>query len=290
MDFLQSDYAPLALGFTHVVLGVVVLVLAKYVKDLLSPYSLDQELTSRDNPAFGLALTGYYAATVIIYLGAASVGPLPLDAGTRGVLTAMGIDVAWAAAGILALNGSRWLMDHLLVTGVENSHEVTENRNVAAGVVECSGYIAAGLVLAAAIRQPGGTVWSAAALFLLGQAALILIGHLYQRLAGFNVPREIAGANLAAGVAFGMTLVALALLMVKAVSGEFVDWGRTLSFFVFDVIAGFALLRLLRWVTDLVLLPNAEIPTEIVRDRNVNAGLIEGVLAIGIAAIILYLF
>jgi uncharacterized membrane protein YjfL (UPF0719 family) len=290
MDFLQSDYAPLALAFTHVVLGVLVLVLAKYVKDLLSPYSLDQELTSRDNPAFGLALTGYYAATVIVYLGAASAGPLPLDAGTSGVLAAMGIDVAWAAAGILALNGSRWLMDHLLVTGVENSHEVTEHRNVAAGMVECTGYIAVGLVLASAIRQPGGTVWSAVVLFLLGEAALILIGRLYQRLAGFNVAREIQGANLAAGVAFGMTLVALALLMVKAVSGEFVDWGRTLSFFAFDVIAGFALLRLLRWVTDLVLLPNAEIPTEIVRDRNVNAGLIEGVLAIGIAAIILYLF
>ena len=109
-------------------------------------------------------------------------------------------------------------------------------------------------------------------------------------MSGYDVAGEIRGANLAARLAFGMTLVAIALLMVKATSGEFVDWGRNLSFFAFDTVAGVILLRLLRWVTDLLLLPNASIPEEIVSDRNVNAGLIEGVLAIGIAAIILFLF
>ncbi len=290
MDFLQLAYAPLVLAFVHVIAGIVVLIIAKLVKDLLTPYSVDQELTSKDNPAFGFAVAGYYAGVVIVYLGAASIGPLPLDAGTRGVLTALGFDVAWALVGVVALNGSRWLMDRTLVTATRNSDEIIHHRNTGAGALECGAYVASALVLAGAIRQPGGTVWSAVVLFLLGQAALILIGHLYQKLAGYDVAKEIRSANLAAGVAFGMTLVAISLLMVKAVSGDFIGWNRTLSFFIFDAIAGLILLLVLRWVVDLVLLPNARIAEEIVRDRNVNVGLIEGVLAVGIAAIILYLF
>ncbi len=288
MNLEQWDYAPLALALTHVILGVLVLILAKYVKDWFSPYSLDQELTSRDNPAFGLTVAGYYGAIVIVYLGAAA--PLPLDAGTPAVLRALGMDLAWAAAGILALNGSRWLMDLALVPATHNSREVIENRNAAAGALECGVYIASGLVLAAVIRQPGGTAWTAVVLFLLGQCALILIGRLYQRLTGYDVAFEIRNGNLAAGAAFGMTLIAISLLMVKAVSGDFVGWGRSLSFFLFDAIAGLILLRGLRWLTDLTLFPHARIADEIVRDRNVNVGLIEGVLAIDIAAIILYLF
>ena len=271
-------------------LGVLVLLLAKFIKDWLSPYSVDQELTTRDNPAFGIAIAGYSAAIVIVYLGAAEAHPLPLDQGSAAVLSALGLNLAWTVAGILTLNALRWVMDRVLVEGTRNSNEIIANRNVAAGSLEASGYIAAALVIGAAIHQPGGTVWTTAVLFLLAETALILIGHLYQHFSGYDVAAEIRKGNLAAGLAFGMTLIAIALLMVKAISGEFVDWGRNLSFFAFDTIAGVVLLRLLRWVTDLVLLPNANIPEEIARDHNINAGLIEGVLAIGIAAIILFLF
>ena len=47
---------------------MVVLILAKVALGWLSPYSTDQEMTSRDNPAFGLAIAGYFAGTAIIYL------------------------------------------------------------------------------------------------------------------------------------------------------------------------------------------------------------------------------
>jgi hypothetical protein len=79
-------------------------------------------------------------------------------------------------------------------------------------------------------------------------------------------------------------------VMLKAVSGEFTGWATTLSFFAFDTVAGLLLLLFLRWLTGLTLLPHARVPDEIVRDRNVNVSLIEGVFAIGIAAIILLLF
>jgi uncharacterized membrane protein YjfL (UPF0719 family) len=290
MNIPNFDYAPLALAFTHVVAGVLVLVVAKLVRGLLSPYSIDEELTSRDNPAFGLAVTGYYAATIIVYVAAAAGPGLPLEEGSRAVFMQLGTDVAWALGGIVALNASRWWMDRLLVSQTRNDEQVKTNRNVAAGMLEFGGFIATGLILAGAIRQPGGTVWTALALFALGQIALIAAGRLYQWWAGYRVADEIRSGNFAAGTAFGLTLIAVALLMMKAASGEFVDWAWNLSFFLFDAIVGVILLLGLRWITDLVLLPNARIPEEIARDHNVNAGLIEGVLAVGIASIILFLF
>jgi uncharacterized membrane protein YjfL (UPF0719 family) len=290
MNILQLDYAALALSVVQVALGVAVLILAKLALGLLSPYSTDREMTSADNPAFGLAVAGYFGGTAIVYLSAASSAPLPLDDGARAVFMAMADELLWALAGIAALNGSRWLMDRLLVAHVRNDREITGRRNLAAGALECGAYLASATLLAGAIRQPGGTPWTAAAIFLIGQFALILMGHLYQRWTGYNVAAEVGAGNFAAGVAFAMTLVALSLLMLKAISGEFMSWTVNLSFFGFDAVAGLILLLSLRWVTDKALFPHARIADEIVRDRNVNVGLIEGILAVGIAAIILLLF
>jgi uncharacterized membrane protein YjfL (UPF0719 family) len=60
--------------------------------------------------------------------------------------------------------------------------------------------------------------------------------------------------------------------------------------FAFDAVIGFGLLMLLRWVTDLALLPHARIADEIVRDRNTNVGLLEGVIAVAVALLILFVF
>jgi uncharacterized membrane protein YjfL (UPF0719 family) len=178
----------------------------------------------------------------------------------------------------------------LLVKDFRNDHEITEHRNLAAGALECGTYVASGIILAGAIRQPGGTPWTAAAVFLLAQCAFIVMGHLNQRWSGYDVAAEVRSGNFAAGIGFALTMVALSLLMLKAIGGEFTSWATTLSYFAFDAAAGMVLLVFLRWLAGVALLPGARMKDEIVRDRNVNAGLIEGVLAVGIAAIILFVF
>ena len=284
---LAIDTPALVLALAHVVIGMIVLVAAKLLKGVLSPYAMDQEMTARDNPAFGLAVAGYYLAVIAIYIGA--MRPAPLDQGTAAALQELGLNVGWTLAGILALAASRYVMNATLISGGRCSDEVRA-RNVAAGAVECCVYLASGLILAGALHEQGGTAVTALVLFILSQAALILFGRLYQMWAGYSVSREICAGNVAAGVAFGLTLVALALLMFKATSGAFVDWTTNLAFFAFDAVAGFAMLMVLRWLTDLALVPDARIAEEIVRDRNINAGLLEGVVALSVGALILFVF
>jgi uncharacterized membrane protein YjfL (UPF0719 family) len=287
---LPLDVAPILLALTQVVLGVVMLIVARLTKNFLSPYGMDEELTAKDNPAFGLVVAGYYGAVVCVYVGVVRAYPVPLDAGTSGALLALAVDFAWAACGILALTISRWIMDRALVTSARVSDEIVRKRNIAAGAVEAGVYIASGLVLSGAVREPGGSVLTTCVFFALSQIVLIVLGRLYQRLAGYDVAKEIQSGNLAAGTAFSLTLIALALLMLKATSGDFIGWSSNLAYFAIDSVTGFALLLALRWLTDLALLPGARISEEIVRDRNVNVGLVEGVLAVGVAGIILFVF
>ena len=278
------------LALAHVLLGVLVLVIAKFLKGLLSPYRTDEEMTAKDNPAFGLAVAGYYLAVTAIYIGVVGAAPIPDDAGSLTAARAMGLNFGWAIGGVFALALSRWWMNLGLVHGMRCSNEIIVNRNVAAGAVECGVYLASGIVLAGALREPGGSLLTTLVFFLLSQAVLLLFGRWYQAWSGYGMAKEICSGNVAAGAALSLTLIALSLLMFKAASGEFLDWGVNLTFFAFDAIVGFGLLMLLRWVTDLALLPNARIADEIVRDRNINVGLLEGAIAVSVSALILFLF
>src|SRR5690349_4290715 len=113
------------LSLSHVVLGILALMVAKLALRLLSPYSTDAEMTDRDNPAFGIAAAGYYAGAALIYItAAATAGALPADQGTRAVALALAQDFAWALAGIVALNASRWVLDRGLITHIRNDVEI----------------------------------------------------------------------------------------------------------------------------------------------------------------------
>src|SRR5713226_4601976 len=86
-----------------------------------------------------------------------------------------------------------------------------------AGALESGAYVASAALLAGAIRQPGGSIYTALAIFLLGQFTLILLGRLYQAWTGYDVAAEVRAGNFAAGIGFAMTLAALSLIMLKAI-------------------------------------------------------------------------
>ena len=78
------EIAPILLALTQVLLGVITLIVARLIKNVLSPYRMDEELTANDNPAFGLAVAGYYVAVVCVYLGAVRSHPRRSMSGQLG--------------------------------------------------------------------------------------------------------------------------------------------------------------------------------------------------------------
>ena len=285
METIQS----FGIGVAYVVLGVVVLIIAKIVKDFLTPYKIDEELATKNNPAVGLAMTGYFAGVLIVFLGAA-IGPdLEGALSLAELFIVIGIDFVYALGGIVALNVGRWVIDKLVLMKFSTVKEMIEDRNVGTGAVECGGLIATGLIVAGAIHGEGGGPLAAIVFFVLGQLVLVLFGLFYQWITRYDIHTEIERDNVAAGVALGLSMIAIGIIVLGSMSGDFESWGENLTWFVIDAFVGFVLLMILRKVTDALFLPGTTISHEIAIDRNLNAAWIEGVVAIGIATMVFVL-
>ncbi len=278
----------MAVGLPAVAVGVVVLFLSKFVKNWLTPYDLDAGLTKDDNPALGLATAGYFAGVLIIYLGA-TVGPDPEEIPAFGEIALdLCIDLAWAVGGILALNLSRLLLDRLVLTKFSLTKEIIDDRNVGAGAVEAGTLIASALIIAGAIHGEG-SILTGVVFYALGQVALILFAYVYQWTTKWDLHAELESDNAAAGLAFGLNIMALGIILLNSVAAGFVDWTENLSLFGAYAVGGFVVLAALRQLVDWILLPGTTIHHEIANDRSVNAAWIEGVAAVGIASLVLFL-
>lgn len=288
MDF-QTEITWLGISFGYIAIGLALILMSKFLKDVLTPYRLDVELSQKDNVALGLAMTGYFAGVLIIFLGAA-VGPSPDEVPPLADLgMEMGQCLAYAVVGILLLNLSSFLVDKLVLYKFSMRKEIIEDRNVGTGAVEAGCLIANGLVIAGAIHGEGDFV-TAAVFYVLGQIVMVLFGLFYQWITAYDIHHEIEEDNAAAGVSLGMGMAAIGVILLKATFGDFISWEHNLIMFGLYSISGFVTLMLVRKIVDIALLPGAKLHHEIVKDRNLNAAFLEGTLSVGSAAAILLIF
>lgn len=285
----MDDFYGILISLAYVFLGVVTLIVAKIIKDFLTPYKIDVELTAKDNPALGLTLTGYFAAVIIIFLGA-SVGLDPEEPLSAIELAIeLGIVLLYSLGGIVALNLGRVIVDKLVLTRFSTVKEIIQDRNVGTAAVEAGCFVATGLIVAGSINGEGGGPLSALAFFGLGQVVLIIFSKFYQLITKYDIHAEIEKDNVAAGVALGSSMVAIGVVLLGATRGDFIGWNENLTMFGYFSVFGLVLLLILRRVTDFLLLPGTTIAHEIATDRNINAAWIEGIVSIGMATIILFM-
>ena len=257
-------------GLVYLAAVFVLFLVGKLVYDKLHPgFVLRKELFERDNVALAVAVVGYYLGLVFA-LG--------------GVLEGEGTTLAddlfdiffYGLLTIVLLNVSAWLNDKLILHRFDNRKEIIDDRNAGTGAIEGGNHVANGLILAGAVSGEGDLV-TALAFWSLGQVALILAGLLYSRVVGFDVHAEIEKDNVAVGLAFAGVLIALGNVVRLGVAGDFVSWYDNLSQYAFYVVVGLALLPLMRFVTDKLLLPGVRLNDELVaqEEPNLGAGAIE---------------
>jgi uncharacterized membrane protein YjfL (UPF0719 family) len=293
-EYVSETLKVLPAGIGFVVLGLLVLILAKIAKDFFTPYKLDEQLMEKDNPALGLSITGYYLGVIAIFLGVL----IEPDESMEGLTaTGYGMDLLevflYSMGGILLLNLSRLIVDRMILTRFSTKKEIIQDRNAGTGAVEFGNYVASGLIIAGALNGEGTDTWwmgvvTALVFFLLGEAGLILFSRVYQLFTKYDIHDEIEKDNVAVGVALGCNMVAIGIILLKGLKGDFVGWAENISVFVLYAIVGCILLFLVRWVADLFMLPGATFDEEIARDRNLSAALIEASVVIGSAAIIFF--
>lgn len=287
-------------GLVYVALGIGILVIAKIVQQIATPYHVAEQLRTHDNVALAVSISGYYLGTMIIFVGALfEPGAGIIADGSLGFTTDYWEGVLkvflYALAGIVVMNVARILIDKLVLYQFSTEKEIIEDHNIGTGVVEAAVYIAVGLVIAGAIAGEGRATDNTLTIALqslafggLGIATLILYTLFYEFTTSFKIHEEIERDNVAVGVALAGNLIAISIITFKAVFGEFVSWEDSLtSFFTFAVI-GFAVLFVVRMVNDFVIFPNVKIADELSIDRNVGVAYIVSVMVISVSIILFF--
>lgn len=279
-------------GLVYVGLGLVLLLLAKLANDLMTRHSIDEEIVGKKNTAIALGLSGYFIGVILVFVGAV-FQPLTLAVNDGlGFNREFGFDVLrvflFSLAGIVALNLSKLLMDHLVLFKFSVQKELVEDQNVGTAAVEFGMQVAIGLLIAGAISGGGGGPDTALAFFGLGLVVLVLFALFYEFMTPFSIHDEIEKGNAAVGVAMGGHLIAIGLVMLKAVFGDFVGWGTSIAEFLTFAVIGFVLLFVLRLLIDLVLLPTTKVSHALAVEQNIGVAFIQSTVVISAALILFF--
>ena len=267
----------------------VFLFLAKKLFDWLTPYSVDRQLTEKDNPAVGLVLGGFLLGVVAVIFGTFSGGDGDAEVSAARFIQEIGPVALYVVLGMLMLFLAGVINDRLVLHKFSNEQEIIRDRNMGVAAIMAATYIGSGLIVGGGIR--GSFSFSSALLaFLVGQVGLVLFALLYQKMTKYDDLEEIGEKdNVAAGVAFAGNMLAYSIILARGVAmGDAgVESGIDRFFhFLYYAVAGAVLLAVARLITDRVFLPKAKLSREIVEDRNLSAGFIEAALAVSISVVL----
>ena len=258
--------------------------IGKLVYDWTTPsYRVKEELVEKDNTALSVAIMGYFFGLVMAIGGVIS-GPshgLELDL----------IDVLiYGPLSIVLMNLSRIINDRLILHQFSVRDEIIRDQNSGTGAVVCASYIATGLVIFGAVSGELGGLGTTLAFWMLGQAALVLAGIVYNWATPYDLHKEIERDNAAAGVAFAGALVGIGIVVRHAVAGDFISWTTSLQGFALEVVIGLVLLLLVRVATDKILLPGLNLSAEISDPEkpHLGAGFIEAFSYVGASLLIVW--
>ncbi|MDB6155373.1 MAG: hypothetical protein JWL90_3826 [Chthoniobacteraceae bacterium] len=241
-------------------------------------FSFTDELTERDNPAFGAAFTGYLTGVGIALTGAFPSQQTSLTTGLLA-MTYSGVLV------ILLMRISIWVNDAFVLSRFSGHDEILRDRNMGAGVAVAGSSIGTGLVLAAIMTGESENyllgIRDTLVYWAVGQTLFVAGAHLFFRIAGYDVQGILEKKkNTAAGISLGGFLTALGIFVwsvSRNASGNLLpEVGTTV---VFGLIGGVVLL-MSRVLTEKLILPRINFAKEISTDENNAAGLVSAACSI----------
>ena len=278
-------------GVAYLFTLLILFVIAKLTYDVLTPFKVNKQLTEVDNKAIAVSFSGYMLGVAIVIFGVMSTEP----AGMEETLSKTDFykdllaTVLWGILGILLLNIARVINDKLLLSKFDNTKELVEDKNVGTGAVLWGSYVGSSLIIRSAIMGEDNGILdgiiSTIVYFVIGQLGFIIFAWLYQKISRYDLHAEIERDNVSAGVAFGLNMTAIAILL----SGYIIRYDSLPGFLGWFILSLFFII-VSRYIVDKFILPGALLDDEISKDQNWGAALIEGGIAIGIALLLVPVF
>ena len=264
--------------------ALILFFLGKFLFDLSTPgIKDDEELTQKDNPAFGVLFVGYMLGLAVALAGTfSSLGPSILD-------NILDLGISGLAA-IILMRVSMALGERLILPGLRLDAQIVAERNLGAGFAFAGLLVANGFIIAGVMQGRSDSylreLLDIGVYWLAGQIFLLLAWLLYRVIARFDTRQNIGvGKNTAAGISLGGFFVAAGLVLQAGLAGAGSDIGAELLVTLVVGVGGLVLLAAARVLSALVLLPRADLADEVSRQGNTAAGAVSAMSFIAVAAI-----
>ncbi len=292
MDIILEhiDLNSLTHSLGYLTLSFVLFFIGKVLFKILNPkIDITSELVEKDNFAFIISYVGYFTALIIILIGA-------ISGESYGLLEDIKLISIYGIIGILLLHISIFLTNKLMLTSFSVKDEILNDKNEGTGVIEAAVYIGNAFILYGSLVGESSSLIEGITTFVLywviGNLVLIISTKIFSQWMSYNIHNEIEKDNVAAGIAFAGSIIAISLIIMNALADPFINWKTSAIDIIFFTLLGNVLLPIIRFIADKILLPGRKLTDEIINQEtpNIGAGLIEAFSYIGAATLIIWTF
>ncbi|WP_372762265.1 DUF350 domain-containing protein [Pseudoalteromonas sp.] len=275
----------LAIDFAIIVLLFVSL---KYIKGWVSNLHANDEITERDNFAFGISFAAGLVALAIVLTGVSS-GAFAVSLQQEALQM-----LAYGALAILLIKLGHFFQDKVALRKVSLHNEIVKG-NTTAAVIDFGHVVSVAIVIRSALLWVATEGWHGlpivVAAFVIGSLVLLLVSQyrvqLFKRTnrSGDCLQQAIIDGNLAVGIRYAGFLVGSALAMTAAtgVAPYAADnISASLCYWAVSAVVSLCLFILLHLVTIKIILSGCDISDEVNRQKNVGVAAISAALSFAV--------
>lgn len=267
----------------------------KKMAGVIGNVSAHDELSERDNFAFGISMAGAVIGVAIMLMGAVSG-----EAAKNPAVEAL-VMFAYAGLGVGLMGVTRIIFDKFSLPDISIHDEIMKG-NVAAALVDAGNMIATAIILRAVMVWVDSNSFSGLLFvlggFLLSQVIMVAATkyrrNVYARRHGeMGVQKQLQDGNAALAVRFSGHRIGIALA-VTAASGIVVythdQLAISLAAWITTAIVMFLVLTLLAVVVRKAILGGVDVAEEVDKQRNVAIGAIEAAVYVAVGFLLAGLF
>jgi uncharacterized membrane protein YjfL (UPF0719 family) len=285
--------------FFYILIFFILFVISKTIfKFRNRKIDIDNELTTKDNVAFSILVTGYFIGVLIIFLGV-------IQGESYGYIKDAFLVLSYGILGNVLLVISSYFNEKVVFAKKFNLYkEIIKDENNGTGFIEAANFIGSSLIIYGAINGKTFNLFpqfnkigfylsgfvSLLAFWFIGQLILFLFLSAYKKISNYNVLDQIEQDNVAVGIVYASILVSISYLYSQAIKGDIISWLLTLENIFYYMVLGLILLPISRFFVDKIVLPKSNLTDEIVNQKipNQGAALIEAFAYLGSAILISY--
>ena len=281
--------------FIDLVIAVAMIAALRFLSGVVANVSSTEELATRDNFAYGIAMAGGILSLALMLTGAVSGQP-----GSTYLNEVISV-LAYGILGLLLIKVGRWMQDKIVLRGIELQDQIRAG-NLAAALVDAANTIATGLMLRAVMLWVETDALSGLLLVLSAFVSVQILLAIVASYRGWVYSRRHDGSSLQLALNDGQIALAIRFfghvigvaLAVTAASG-------IVAYFTEDIA-----LALLRWVgvaliltiflsliaslARKIVLLGVDVVEEVDNQNNVGVAAIEAAIAIAVGLFFVALF